>query len=336
MHAHIPVQQIDEHVIHLVTEILNVNFLEFVPYTFQILAVILVGYSDGAQPHDIFSSQFNQFLDGEFWQPAGNVPALALLIRAYCIRLPALLLGAFDQIAGICEVLLGGGRSHPHGFSIFISILQHAPLELSLPYLPHIFTIAIRPLINEDESVTRYDSAFAGFMSISASLIGPDNLLSSIPAELLRHSIGAWARGLRYISGRIELENAMDGALKMLTQGSVASEDLWFALFKGLMMMMERVGFHERFELDLQAMREEDEQAKQFDTSFSKLRYAEFPGDVLHPELRGENLIQLVAVTLANFSQSRPGILPPAIAGLDPSLRSVFQRYETNYHIQYA
>jgi hypothetical protein len=139
-----------------------------------------VGSPAGSQPNDFFATQFSRFVETDFCQPAGNVPALAILLRAYCIRLPGLIIGAFDQ----------SGRS-AKSFSIFVvllAIVQHVPLELSSAMLPHVFSIAI----GEDEAITHYDSALAVFMSVAASLLGPDIALRAIPSDLLQRSIIAW------------------------------------------------------------------------------------------------------------------------------------------------
>jgi hypothetical protein len=200
-----------------------------------------------------------------------------------------------------------------------------------------VFGLAVAPLFEEGETVTIYDSSFAVFMSSVASIIGPANAIPSIPPDLLERAIVAWARGLKYVSGRTDLENAVDGAVKILTQGTLAG-DLWFELFAGTVAMMERSGraFHERLELDIAAIREEEENAKQFDSSFSKLRFADLPCDELHPELHGANITQYMVVNLAQFSHARPGLIPQAVAQLPQPLRSAFERYPSLYDVSFV
>jgi hypothetical protein len=174
-------------------------------------------------------------------------------------------------------------------------------------------------------------------MSSAVSLVGPANAIPSIPSDLLQRAIVAWARGLKYVSGRIALENALDGALKVLTQGVLVS-DLWFEMFAGVLGMIERPGstFHEGLDLDIAAVRAEEEDAKHFDTTFSKLRYAELPSEYLHPELRGENLTRHMAITLAEFSQAHPGLITTAIEQLSPTMQSAFRRYPNVYGLSFA
>jgi exportin-2 (importin alpha re-exporter) len=335
--AHVPVSEIEEPALTLVNDVLTKNSDDFVPYAIQLFAALLAGYPEGVQLSDVYHTQFELFLDTNLWQAAGNVPALAILITAYCMRLPALVVEAFRQIGAICEVLLRGGRSHPSAFAIFFAMIRFIPIELVMPCLGDIFALVAAQVGAEGDPVTRYDTAFSVFMSSAATVIGPGNLISSVPADVLPRAVVAWGRGLKYVGGRTEMENALVGGLRVLAESGL-SGDLWLCLFIGVVTLIEKGGdvFHERLELDIRAIREEEEDAKQFDSSFSKLVYGELANPALHPELAGVSLIEYFANGLAQISHARPGIVSAAIAQLPPHLQSALSRYPARFNISFV
>jgi hypothetical protein len=311
-----------------------VNFVEFVPYAFQILAVLLAGYESNVQPHEVFSSHFENFLNDQFWQSFGNIRALSILMNSYCKRFPALVINSFNEIARICEILLNGGRSHRSGFMIFNSIIENVPPELSLSCLPQIIGIAVNRILKEGQEVTRYDSGFSVFMSNTAFILGPENTIPSIPPEMIEEVIVSCARGLKYVFNRVEMENAVRGTLKVLTQGTLELNH-WFELFRGLMLMMKRTEntYCEYFKIEDEVFREEEERLKEFDSSFSQLRYAEL---VKNSELDGVSLVRYIAMNLSEFSEIHPGIVRQAIEALSPELQTEFSSYPERFGVEFV
>jgi hypothetical protein len=302
--AHVDVPLIEESVIMLCNEILEADLTEFVPHTFQLIACLLLGYPEGAPLDDFYEEQFGFFIEPVRWQPRGNIPGLAILVRAYCQRLPALVIDQFEAIRGICETILMGGRSHPHGFLVLSSILRYISVEILLPILPHIFELVLTPLF-KDEEVTRYSVTFAIFMSGACEAIGTDNTVAQIPAEALQRAIEAWANGLLSFRGDTETFKAvLAGVLHAICQGNL-SDDIWFELFQATVCM---IGLPAKaFDIVIQECKEEKKDAMQFDTVFSRLIYAERPEDAVHPELKGKSPVKIMATTLADFSHEKPG-----------------------------
>jgi hypothetical protein len=174
-------------------------------------------------------------------------------------------------------------------------------------------------------------------MSSAASVISPENLFASLAGDVLTRAVFAWGRGLKYVTGRTEMENALVGGLRVLAESGIAA-DLWIHIFVGVVTMIEKGGdvYHERLELDIRAIREEEEDAKQFDSSFSKLVYGELTSPALHPDLAGANLIEYLANGLAQISHSHPGIVPAAIAQLSPALQSALSRYPARFNVSFV
>jgi hypothetical protein len=294
---------------------------------------MLLGYPEGSTLNEFYQNQLGEFLGLKLWEPQGNIPALAILVSAYCQRLPNLIVASFDPIAEICQHILKGGRSHPHGFAILLSMIRFIPMELLGPLLPAIFDLVIAPL-NQEEQVTKYTAKFAVFMSDACFTIGPDVVFDQIPPDMLQLTIDAWGHGLLYVRGRPDLEAALAGALKAVCEGSLSGE-LWFQLFSYTVRMVE-LPPRDILDMEVQAMREEEQDAKEFDTAFSKLRYATLPGENLHPDLKDVHLPLFTAQTIAEFSHARPGVVPHAIAQLPQQLQSTFQRYQERDGLEFV
>jgi hypothetical protein len=332
--AHVDVPAIEEPVIGLCDEILEGDLTEFVPYTFQLIVCLLLGYPEGAPLGDFYQEQFGFFVEPARWQPRGNIPGLAILVRAYCQRLPALVIDQFEAIRCVCETALLGGRSHPHGFLVLSSILRYISIEILLPILPRIFDLVLAPLFKEEE-ITRYSATFAVFMSGACEAIGTDNTIAQIPPEAMQRAIEAWANGLLYVRGDFgALRAALAGVLRAVCEGNLP-DDIWFELFQAAVRMIE-LPAKDAIDVVIQVHREEEKDAMQFDTVFSKLVYTERPEDAVHPELKGKNLAQVMATTLADFSHEKPGIIPQAVAQLTPALQRAFQRYEERWGLQFV
>jgi hypothetical protein len=83
-------------------------------------------------------------------------------------------------------------------------------------------------------------------------------------------------------------------------------------------------------------MREDEKDAMQYDNAFSRLRYAELPEMALHPEMKGLDLIRVLAERIAAFSQASPGIVGGAIAALPRAAQMAFERYVEKYGVTFA
>jgi hypothetical protein len=331
--VHIDVSLIEPRVVDLLSCILGDDVSEYIPYTFQVVGCMLLGYQPAQQVSSFYHEQLQYFLTPELWNAQGNIPGLAGLIRSYCIRLPELIIAAFPQIAEIATRLLQGTRSHPHALLIFTSMMRFISTDYLLPFLPQIFDMVSRPLFAE-QPVTKYAQSFAVFMSNACFVLRPDIVLNQL-GDSLATLVNAWAEALPAVHGRIDLTCALMGALQTLTEATVLSAPLWTALFKGCVLLIESPS-RQAWNDELAAYREDEQAKMQFDTTFNVLRYAELPEMSLHYEHRQTDLIKFMATAFADWSHSHPGQLAVAAQELPGQIQNCFARYTESYHLQFS
>ena len=326
-----PVVEVEPQVLELMVNILTNEVTEFMGYTFQIIACYLRAYPDGAQINGFYGERYPAFLAPELWFSLGNIPGLAMLLTSYCIKLPQLVAGSFEQIAIICQKLLPGTRSHQHALTILSSMIRFLPPELLGPLLPGIFQLVTVPDLRQ---TIKYQPNFAMFISNACFFIGPDHVVSQLPDT--NAVVEYWSEGLSFVYLRRELECALAGSLKALCECTVFSKEQWAVLFRGVVMMMEAPN-RDRFRQDVAYMRAEEKDAMQFDIAFSKLRYSEGQEMNPHPELKDVDLIKHMAVTLAQYSHAHPGVIPTvAKEVLPPSIQQTIERYPAQYGVTFA
>lgn len=336
--ANVPVPEIEEGVFELLGKILEEDVSEFVPYVYQIIGCFLFHYPGDALSADgdsFYAAQFGTFLEDHRWMAMGNIPALAILIRAYCFRLPVLVANNMDQILVICNNLLQGTRSHPHAFMIFVSIVRFMS-EIAESVLPQIYSLVISQLSNPE--LRKYRQSFAIFMSNCCFFLGPDEALSLLPGEDAENAVLCWAESLPLVRGRSELECAISGCMKTLLESSVLSQEMWEALFVGTVRMIEMPSY-DAVKDDIELIKIEEQDAKQFDTTFNKLIYAELKDEINpHPELEKSDLVRFMVEKLAEYFQGHPGYLNDMCERniLDPHLKNSFLAYQKRYGITFA
>jgi exportin-2 (importin alpha re-exporter) len=331
--VHIDVSSIEERVIDLLSGILGDDVSEYIPYTFQIVGCMLLGYRPEQPVSNFYTEQFQFFLNPELWGAQGNIPGLAGLVRSYCIRLPELVIASFAQIADISSRLLQGTRSHTHALMMFTSMMRFINIDYLLPCLPQIFDLVSRPLFAE-QPVTKYAQSFAVFMANACFVLQPDNALNQLGSNLTT-VVNAWAEALPAVHGRFDLTCALVGVLQALTVASVLPDSLWNMLFKGCVSMIESPS-RQAWNEELAAYREDEQAKMQFDTTFNVLRYAELPELSLHGDLKAIDLVKFMAETFATWSHSHPGRLGNAVLELPAQIQSCFVRYRDHYNVQFS
>lgn len=330
----VDVPTIEDSVIKLLDKILTNDVTDFIPYVYQIIGCFLLHYPPDAMANQPFyANQFPNFLDSTRWMAMGNIPALAILVRSYCIRLPQLVEQYVPQIFTICQNLLQGTRSHPHAFMIFNSIIRFIQnKQFVFSIMPQIYSLIYSQLPNQN--LKKYRQTYALFMCDACFFLEPDNALNFL-GENAQIMVSIWAESLPLIRGRANLESAIAGCMKTLLTATILDQTMWEQLFVGTVKMMESPS-SEGIKEDIDVIRIEEEDAKQFDTTFNKLLYAEEPTINPHPELKGQDIVEYMARGLAKYSQEHKGYLPDVITRqLEPHLQTVFDSYHKRFQLDF-
>ena len=234
-------------------QVLQLDVVEFAPYVFQILALLL-GYR-GAKSGlgDAYASLLPPLLHPSLWERRGNVPALASLLEAYLVAGAAHVVqsGQLEAMLGVFQKLLATKASECHAFGMLKAIVRHVPGPAFEPYLPTVLQLLLTRLQQNTDRCT-YCHALLAFFGLLAGTYGPQSLVNKLDAQqpgmlpqLVVHVLAKHALNQPFTDA-VDAKAAAVGAAKLLALTPDAltpngDTNAWstlgavlFALLKGL------------------------------------------------------------------------------------------------------
>ncbi len=158
--------------------ILQMDIVEFAPYVFQILALIL-RYKHALS--DAYASLLPALLHPALWERCGNVPALSALLEAY-LAVGADQLVASNQlepILGVFQKLLASKLSEAHAFDLLKSIILHVDSIVVDRYIMTILQLLLTRL-QQDRDRCDLCHKTLSFLGLLAGKHGGKSLANSI------------------------------------------------------------------------------------------------------------------------------------------------------------
>lgn len=176
--------------------------VEFLPYIFQVLALLLRigGGSEGAPaaaaaaavpapppPSDGYRTLLPVILSAPLWSDDGNVPAISALVRAYLARdaagiaTPALMAPLFERVMTAVQ----RRSTEEEGFSLYRAMAQHLPRSSFEPSLaPALRTFVVRLMAIQLQGGVRFLRQLLPTMATIACSHGGGVLASGMAAAL--------------------------------------------------------------------------------------------------------------------------------------------------------
>jgi len=145
-------------------QILERNVTDFLPYTFQILGLLLDATSS-VKP--LYQSLFARLLAVDLWRSQGNVPGLIRLLRAYFSKhtLFAQLLDQHMQaILERFQFVLHNRKTESHAFDLVNAMYTYLPLTLYQKYFQTLVTLLLTRL--QSSKSPKYQKDFVVSMSL--------------------------------------------------------------------------------------------------------------------------------------------------------------------------
>jgi len=161
---------------------LEKNVVDFLPYTFQILGLLLDA-SPTAKP--LYQELFGRLLNPELWRAQANVPGLIRLLRAYFCKHTAFAELLRAQMLAVLErfqFVLCNQRTEGSALDLLNSMYQHLPLDFYQTHIKTLLTVLLTRLQKKGTN-TQLKKGFV----ISCSLFlhrNSTNLLPSILNEI--------------------------------------------------------------------------------------------------------------------------------------------------------
>eukprot|EP00928_Gymnodinium_smaydae_P076155 TRINITY_DN5913_c0_g3_i1.p1 TRINITY_DN5913_c0_g3~~TRINITY_DN5913_c0_g3_i1.p1 ORF type:complete len:1066 (+),score=253.50 TRINITY_DN5913_c0_g3_i1:716-3913(+) len=129
-----------------VGKILEKNVTDFLPYTFQILGLLLDA-TPTVKP--IYQELFNRLLTPDLWRAQANVPGLVRLFRAYFTKhavFADLLRGHMQGLLERFQFVLSNRKTEGAAIELLVAMYQQLPLEFYQQHLKTLMTVVLTRL----------------------------------------------------------------------------------------------------------------------------------------------------------------------------------------------
>eukprot|EP00933_Yihiella_yeosuensis_P027476 TRINITY_DN21379_c0_g1_i1.p1 TRINITY_DN21379_c0_g1~~TRINITY_DN21379_c0_g1_i1.p1 ORF type:complete len:966 (+),score=204.50 TRINITY_DN21379_c0_g1_i1:60-2957(+) len=159
-------------------QILEKNVTDFLPYTFQILGLLLDA-SPSVKP--LYTQLFERLLNVELWRSQANVPGLIRLLRAYFAKhavFGELLRANFQGILERFQFVLHNRKTEAAAFDLLNAVYSHLPVEYYQQYFKQLLTVLLSRL--QSSKSPKYQRDFV----VSCSLCMHKNQPNFLPQAL--------------------------------------------------------------------------------------------------------------------------------------------------------
>ncbi|XP_017086670.1 exportin-2 [Drosophila eugracilis] len=313
--------------------ILQQDIIEFMPYVFQMLSVLLeVRESSGAIPEPYWAL-FPCLLSPALWDRTGNVTPLIRLISAFIKQGSAQIqaLGKLSGILGIFQKMIASKANDHEGFYLLKNLLSYYPAAEIQPNLRQIFGLLFQRL--SLSKTPKYISGIIVFFSFYVIKYSGGQLAQLID-EIQPGMFGMLLdRVLIPEMGKVPKEQDRKmvavGVTKLLTETPEMLQQqygaFWPRLLHSLIDLFERPPEKLKgLEIGEAAGVAEDPDAG-YQVAFAQLTHAQ-PNQQDHlAEISDAR--QFLATSLSKFGQSRTGELPTLLSPLEPEYKQVLQKY---------
>uniref|UniRef100_A0A6P4FW59 Exportin-2 n=1 Tax=Drosophila rhopaloa TaxID=1041015 RepID=A0A6P4FW59_DRORH len=313
--------------------ILQQDIVEFMPYVFQMLSVLLeVREGSGSIPEPYWAL-FPCLLSPALWDRTGNVTPLIRLISAFIKQGSAQIhaLGKLSGILGIFQKMIASKANDHEGFYLLQNLLSYYPAAEIQPNLRQIFGLLFQRL--SLSKTPKYISGIIVFFSFYVIKYSGGQLAQMI--DEIQPGMFGMLLDRVFITEMGKVPKEQDrkmvavGVTKLLTETPEMLQQqysaFWPRLLHSLIDLFERPPEKLKgLEIGESAGVAEDPDAG-YQVAFAQLTHAQ-PNQKDHlAEITDAR--QFLATSLSKFAQSRAGELPTLLAPLEPEYKQVLQKY---------
>uniref|UniRef100_A0A914URF2 Exportin-2 n=1 Tax=Plectus sambesii TaxID=2011161 RepID=A0A914URF2_9BILA len=306
-------------------EILQKDVVEFMPYAFQIMGMLLDMRPEHSGVPDAYNALLPFLLAPVLWERSGNVPALVRLLQAYFrVGGDAVAATHLSAVLGVFQKLIASKLNDHYGFYLLNSIIEHVSYEkLSGQIITAILTVLFKRLM------TARTVKFAKGLIIFCCLFVIKRGSATLVQELEKLQGGmfkmviekVFLRDVQKISDSHEKKICCVGIANLLADAvDNLGQELWPQLMTALVKLFELPEENDDDDdqfLDIEA-------TSGYANAYSQLAFAS-RNDV-DPTGVSDVKGHLVKC-LSKVSASRPGVLPQLINPLEQEVKQFITSY---------
>ncbi|XP_068140757.1 exportin-2 [Drosophila tropicalis] len=320
--------------------ILQQDIVEFVPYVFQLLSVLLeVRETSGSPIPEPYWALFPCLLSPALWDRSGNVTPLIRLLSAFIKRGSAQIqaTGKLNGILGIFQKMIASKANDHEGFYLLQTLIFHYPTPEMQTSMRQIFGLLFQRL--SVAKTPKYLSGIIVFFSYYIVKFGGSALVQLIddiqPGMFGMVLERVLITDLNKVTKAIERKAVSVGITKLLTECpemcSPHYNQFWPRLLHALIDVFERpaekLAPFEGAATDTGNVfsLEDEGEGGGYQVAFAQLSHAQPTRQDYVAEVTDTR--QFLATSLSKFSQSRPGELATLLGSLQPDYKQMVQKY---------
>ncbi|CAD5113532.1 DgyrCDS2694 [Dimorphilus gyrociliatus] len=310
-------------------EILQQDVLEFIPYVFQILSLLLELHPAGGGVPDLYIALFPHLLQPVLWERSGNIPALVRLLQAFISVASSQIEGSkLEGLLGIFQKLVASKTNDHEGFYILNTLINTMSKERMEPFIQQIFVLCFRRLTSS--KTTKFIKSFLIFMCVFTIKYGANVLIQTV--ESIQEKMFGMVLEKLFVPNVQKLTDTKEkkicaiGITNILTDAPIMLTN--FQAFWG-QLLQSLIGL---FELPEDSSIPDDEHfidiedTPGYQAAYSKLAFS--GKSEFDPCANVENPRIYLVKGLQKVSQANPGKLQPLItASLPPQATDFLQQY---------
>uniref|UniRef100_A0A2P2JD21 Uncharacterized protein MANES_01G245400 n=1 Tax=Rhizophora mucronata TaxID=61149 RepID=A0A2P2JD21_RHIMU len=226
--------------------ILGNNVIEFLPYAFQISALLIELNRPPISAN--YTPIFGGLLSPDLWKRNSNVPALVRLLQAFLQKAPHELNqeGILNQVLGIFKMLISSSSTEEQGFYVLNTIIECLDYGVIAPYMGHIWSILFMRL--QGKRPVKFVKSLLIFMSLflvkhdSGNLVGTINSVQ--PNIFMSILEKFWIPDLKLITGTIEFKLTAVASTRLICESPVlldaAAVRLWGKMLDSIVTLLSQ------------------------------------------------------------------------------------------------
>uniref|UniRef100_A0A1L8DKS7 Exportin-2 n=1 Tax=Nyssomyia neivai TaxID=330878 RepID=A0A1L8DKS7_9DIPT len=323
------VESFEEALFPIFQAILQQDVLEFIPYVFQLLSLLLEMRESFAVIPEPYMVLFPFLLSPLLWDRPGNVTPLIRLICGY-IRQGSAQIVAFDKlnaVLGVFQKMIASKTNDHEGFKLIQTLLMHYPMGQLQQSLRQIFVLLFQRL--SLSKTTKYVRGLIVFFSFYAGKVGSENLVRMID-EIQGQMFGmvldrVFIPDLNRISSDIERKIVAVGVTKVLCECPSMLAEPYVQCWPRLMEALVQI-----FEVQPEATENDEdyidvEETPGYQVSYSQLIHAQVKVDDPFPHVADAR--SFLVQSLGKMAAAQPGQLPQLISKLTILPQQILNKY---------
>lgn len=308
--------------------ILQQDVLEFMPYVFQILSLLLEVREGKSEVPEPYLALFPCLLAPPLWERPGNVTPLIRLLCAFVKQASPKIQadGKLNAVLGVFQKMLSSRANDHEGFNLLQTLVEHYPRQELLDSMVAVFRLMFQRLSNS--KTTKYVKCFIVFVSFFGAKVGVQQLIQmidSIQPKLFGMVIERiFILEMNKLSSNMDRKVACVGTTLILTEAPQMFTDyahLWAPLLQSLIQV---------FELPPEESNEDEklfdiEDAAGYEVAYSQLSHAQQKKVDLIPEV--SDIRKFLIENLLNLAQRGTCQLNQLVANLPIQHKEAMQKY---------